>query len=272
MPSLTSSISGLSTIRVSEVTQGSGANFRFPAGLSFFGPYLQHWIREILEVEGEVHVSKTADDIVSGVFLYDKFEKTGTICTRSREVFDYFYELRPFNSLYAEINTELPKEIYDIYTIDLEHLDPVHTFNHQISIAEEQSSGELGEFMRLTHPGINGKWVDVALRNGDKCVMIRLGDEVAAVGWISLVNNVGRLYSIYVKPKFRRMGMGLDIVYARLLWLRSRRARTAFSEISPNNIPSSGISLRAGMKPTGQVYEYFKLDRTIGSTSLVARC
>jgi ribosomal protein S18 acetylase RimI-like enzyme len=225
---------------------------------------------ETLELGGEVHVSNTPEDIVSGVFLYDKSEKTGTICTRSREVFDYFYNLRPFNSVYSEIQTEHPKEIYDIYTMNLEHHDPVHTFNHEISIADEKISGELGEFMQLTHTGINPKWVDVALSHGDKCVVIRLGDEIAAVGWVSLVNSVGRLYSIYVKPKFRRMGMGLDIVYARLLWLKSKRARTAFSEISPSNIPSSQISMSAGMKPAGQVYEYFKLDQTMKRIDPVA--
>jgi ribosomal protein S18 acetylase RimI-like enzyme len=264
-------MSELSKILVSEVTQAALPEFHFKRELSFFEPYLQHWIREILQVGGEVHVSKTPEDVVSGVFLYDKFEKTGTICTRSRELFDYFYNLKPINSVYAEIQAEHPKETYDIYTIDLEHNDLAHAFNHEISIADEKISRELGEFMQLTNPGINPKWVDVALSNGDKCVMIRLGDEIAAVGWVSLVNNLGRLYSVYVKPKFRKMGMGLDIVYARLLWLKSKHTRTAFSEISPNNIPSSRISTKAGMKASGQVYEYFKLDRMMKRVDLAAQ-
>lgn len=255
-------MSELSQIKVSRITKRSDEDLSFAENLSFFRPYLHHWIRETLEVGGEVYVSKTSEDIVSGLFLYDNFEKTGTICTRSKEVFDYFYQLRPFNSLYAEISTDHPREVYDIYTLDLEQNEPAHTFNHEISV-EEQNSSELGEFMVLTHPGINRKWVDVALRNGDRCVTIRLGDEMAAIGWVSLVKSFGRLYSVYVKPRFRRMGMGLDLVYARLLWLNSRRARTAFSEISPSNVPSSRISMRAGMKPSRQVYEYFNPDRTI---------
>ena len=46
----------------------------------------------------------------------------GTIYTRSREVFDYFYDLKPFNYLFSEMKTEIENEIYDIYTIDLEKL------------------------------------------------------------------------------------------------------------------------------------------------------
>src|SRR5690348_9341548 len=106
-------MSGLNDIIVSEVTLATLTEFHFDRELSFFEPYIHHWIREILEVGGEVYVARTPEEILSGVFLYDKFEKTGTICTRSRDVFDYFYNLKPLNSVYAEIHAEHPKETYD---------------------------------------------------------------------------------------------------------------------------------------------------------------
>lgn len=238
----------------------SDVNFDASLGLSFFDPYLQYWIKEILEIGGEPYVSRTSEENISGIFLYDDYEKTGTICTRSREVFDYFYKLKPCNSVFAEIHSEHENETYDIYTMELGN-SIVHRFSHEISIAEKEQLNELERFMVSTHPGINRKWVDVAFRNGDKCFMIRLDREIAGVGWLSLVNGIGRLHSFYVKPRFRKMGVGTDILFARLFWLRSKHARMAFSEISHSNIPSSKISLRGGMRVSGQVFQYFKTQK-----------
>jgi GNAT superfamily N-acetyltransferase len=217
-----------------------------------------YFIKEILEVGGEAYVSRTSEGAVSGIFTYDNSEKVGTIYTRSREVFDHFYELKPFNFLFAEMKTEIESEIYDIYTIDLENLVIVHRFSHAISVAGEEDIDQIERFMALTHPRINRRWVSVALKNGDRCLMVRLGNEIAGLGWLSLVNDIGRLHSLYVKPQFRRLGMGEDIVSGRLLWLKSKHASSAFSEISRHNLSCSRIAIKGQMKASGQVFEYFK--------------
>jgi len=247
-------------IKASQVRKASDVHFVFPDGFSFFQPYLEYWIKETLEIGGEAYVSETTTGDCSGLLLYDDYERAGSIFTRSREVFDYFYELKPFKSIYAELQTEHPKEIYDIYTVDLENNSLDRTFSHAISVAEREQIEEIRQFMLSTHPGTNPRWIDVALRNGDKCVTVRLGDEIAGVGWLSLVNGIGRLHSLFVKPRFRKIGVGLDILFARLLWLKSKHARMAFSEISVNNLQSSGISTRGGMKVSGQVYQYFRTE------------
>ncbi len=203
-------------------------------------------------------MSESATGNGSGLFLYDDYEKAGSIFTLSREVFDYFYRLKPFKSIYAELHTEHPKEIYDIHTTDLENNSLDHKFSHAVSVADREQIEEIRQFMLSTHPGTNPRWIDVALRNGDTCVIVRLGDEIAGVGWLSLVNGIGRLHSLFVKPRFRKMGIGLDILFARLLWLRSKQARMAFSEISVNSLQSSKTALKGGMRVSGQVYLYFK--------------
>jgi len=205
-------------------------------------------------------MSETRGGEGSGLFLYDDYEKAGSIFTRSREVFDYFYELKPFKSIYAELQTEHPKEVYDIHMIDLENNSLEHTFSHAVSVAGIEQIEEIQRFMLSTHPGTNPRWIDVALRNGDKCVAVQLGDEIAGVGWLSLVNGIGRLHSLFVRPRFRKIGMGLDVLFARLLWLKSKHARVALSEISVTNLESSRISTRGGMRVSGQVYQYFKTE------------
>ncbi len=250
------SVSG--EMKVSEILNATEIDFVFPNGFSFFEPYLQYFIKEVLEIGGEAYVSRTSDGAVSGVFTYDDSEKVGTVYTRSREVFDYFYESKPFNFLFAEIGTELESETYDIYTVYLENLAVVHSFSHEISVAEEEHIDEIERFMVLTHPGINRRWVKVALKNGDRCLLVRLGNDIAGLGWLSLVNGIGRLHSLYVKPQFRNIGIGEDILFARLFWLKSKRARSAFSEISRYNFPCSTIATKGQMSVSGQVYQYFK--------------
>jgi ribosomal protein S18 acetylase RimI-like enzyme len=247
-------------MKVSEIWNTTDIDSVFPRGLSFFEPYLQYFIKEILEIGGEAYVSRTSDGAVSGIFIYDNWEKVGTIYTRSREVFDHFYGLKPFNFLFAEMRTEVESEIFDIYTVDLENLAIVHRFSHEISIADQGHIGEIEQFMVLTHPGINRKWVNVALKNGDRCFVVRLSNEIAGLGWLSIVNGIGRLHSLYVKPQFRRIGIGEDILFARLLWLKSKHARSAFSEISRYNFSSSRIAMKGQMTVSGQVFQYSKKD------------
>jgi ribosomal protein S18 acetylase RimI-like enzyme len=245
-------------MEVSKLSSAFEIDLVFPDGLSFFEPYLRYFITEVLEIGGEAYVSRTSEGNASGIFIYDDFEKGGTVFTRSREVFDYFSGLKPFNFLFAELRTELESEVYDIYTIDLENHDVIHRFSNEISMADEGQIGEIERFMVLAYPGMNRRWVRVALKNGDKCFTVRLGSEIAGLGWVSFVKKIGRIHSLFVKPQFRRLGIGEDILYARLLWLKSKHARSAFSEISSCNSPSVRIELKAQMEVCGQVFQYFK--------------
>jgi GNAT superfamily N-acetyltransferase len=247
---------------VSKLSSPFDVDLVFPEGFSFFEPYLQYFTREVLEIGGEAYVSRASDGSISGLFIYDDFEKSGTICTRSREVFDNFCGLKPFNFLFAELKTEVESEVYDIYSIDLENHDIVHRFSHEISMADDGQIGEIERFMVLANPGMNRRWIRVALKNGDKCLTVRLDSEIAGLGWVSFVRGIGRIHSLFVKPQFRKLGIGEDILYARLLWLKSNNARSAFSEISRYNSPSSRIASKAQMRVCGQMFQYFRKNLT----------
>ena len=245
-------------MKISQILDPSQVDFTFPHSISFFEPYLYFFTREILEIGGEAYLSKNDDDAVSGLFIYDDAEKAGSIYTTSQEVFDYFYRLKPFNYLFSEFKTDLENEVYNIYVINLDGFTFDHIFSHEISVADNGDADEIEKFMCLTHPRINRRWAKVALKNGDRCFTVRLGDKIAGLGWCSLVNGVGRLHSLFVKQQFRRLGMGDDILAARLLWLKSRRARWVFSEISQYNFSCSRIAIKERMKVSGQIYQYFK--------------
>ena len=249
-------------MEVSKLSTAFDTDLVFPEGFSFFEPYLQHFIREVLEIGGEAYVSRTSDGNISGLFTYDDFEKSGTVYTRSREVFEYFCGLKPLNFLFAELRTEVESEVYNIYNIDLESQDISHRFSHEISIADGGEIGEIERFMALAHPGMNKRWTRVALKNGDKCFTVRLDSEIAGLGWVSLVRGIGRIHSLFVKPQFRKLGIGEDILHARLMWLKLEHARSAFSEISRDNSPSSRIATKAQMRVCGQLFQYFRRNPT----------
>src|SRR6266478_5731675 len=62
----------------------------------------------------------------------------------------------------------------DQFSHDQEKYSLDHTFNHPVSVAGIEQIGEIQQFMLSTHPGTNPRWIDVALRNGDRCVTVQL--------------------------------------------------------------------------------------------------
>lgn len=245
-------------VEILRITDPSSADYGYPTGLSFFDPYLRYYVEEILRVDGEAFVAREPQGTISGIFIYDTAERIGSIFATSREVFDEFYHLGSFESVFAELKTEHDCEIYDIYNVELRNLGVDHRFRYEISIAEKEQLQEIEHFMISANPRMNKKWIQLALDAGEKCFFVRLGTEIAGLGWLSIVNKIGRLHSLYVRPEFRRMGIGQDILFARFLWLKSKQAQSAFSEISRYNSPSWKIALKGQMSVAGQVFQYFK--------------
>jgi GNAT superfamily N-acetyltransferase len=240
-------------MRVEKITDASETP-AFPRDTSFFEPYFQHQAKECLAIGGEVLVSLSSEGAPSGLFMYDNVEKGGTIYTRSREVFDYFCKFKPFNFLFSEmLVAEQRHQVYGIYSTDFVGL-PNHRFSYQVS--EGHQVDEITDFMRKDYPKINRQWISVALQNGEKCFIVQLHDGIAGLGWVSLVNGIGRIHSVYVSPQYRRMGISSDIVYAQILWLKLQRAKSAFSEVASTSRVSGRFSLRRYGTLCGQVFMY----------------
>jgi ribosomal protein S18 acetylase RimI-like enzyme len=224
----------------------------FPSGLSFFDPYLEHYTKEVLGVGGKIQIATSSERIL-GLFLYDEYEKTGSIYTRSKKIFDHFRKLESSSFLFAEIDTsQIVREVFDIYMLNLEGVLS-HSFKYVVSTPKLD---EIERFMRFTHPSVNPLWSCVAISNGDKCFIVKLDGRCVGCAWVSLVNGIGRLHTLYVDPQYRRIGIGEDLLYARLLWLKFKGARLAFSEISENNIASAIVARKANMFSCGRVYMY----------------
>lgn len=151
-----------------------------PKGLSFFDPILGHEVKEALEAGGEVFISQNSKGDKNGLFIYDNYEATGTIFTRSKEAFDQFYTLKPSSYIFSELEVaEHPKETWNIWQLDVEKAALDHRFKHHVSI--DSDAREIESFMASTQPETNRRWVRVALKNGDKCFVVRIANRIVGI-------------------------------------------------------------------------------------------
>src|SRR3989442_5960295 len=85
-------------LQVSEVKSIDERLGDLPKGLSFFDPILHHEAKEAIEAGGEVYVYRSTEGHKSGFFIYDGYETTGTIFSKSSEGFDHVYSLKTSRS------------------------------------------------------------------------------------------------------------------------------------------------------------------------------
>jgi len=254
--------------QVSEVRSADEELRDLPKGLSFFDPIIRHEAKEALEAGGEVYVSQNSDGHKSGLFIYDGYEATGTIFTRSREVFDHFYLLKPSSYIFSEYEVaEHPKEVWNIWQLDVDKVPLDHKFKHHVNM--EYDVGEIEGFMASSQPETNRQWIKVALRNGDKCFVVRIANRIVSMAWMTIVGGVARSHGLYVEPQFRKMGIMRDNLQARLIYLKSRHVHTLINEISESNIASSSHAARAGEKIVGKIFLYTSPDSNVLSSSFI---
>ncbi len=129
-----------------------------------------------------------------------------------------------------------------------------YRFKHLVSL--DQDVKEIEEFMMLTQPETNKKWVSVALNNGDKCFVVKMANRIVGIAWMSIVDGIARSHSVYVEPQFRRRGIMSDILQARLLYLKSRHVRTLINEVAESNTASTSHVAKAGEKIVGKLFLY----------------
>lgn len=249
-----SSDGGAEAVRSAKVETPNSLG-ELPKGLSLFDPLIRHEVKETIECGGEVYVARDASGEVSGVFIYDEYEATGTIFTRSREVFDHFLEMKPSSYIFSEFEaTELARQAWDVWELDVEKARAEHRFKYRVEIETDVDAIE--RFMALAEPETNPKWIRVALRNGEKCFTVKVAGRIVGIAWMTIVGDVARSHGLFVAPWFRRKGMSLDNYYARLLYLKTRNVKRLINEIAEDNTASAGLAAREGEKVIGKIFLY----------------
>jgi len=251
-------------VRVSKVMTIDEELGDLPKALSFFDPFLRHEVKEALESGGEVFVSRDPEGNTNGLFIYDNYEATGTIFAKSRDVFDCFYKLKPSSYIFSELEVaEYPREVWNIWQLDVDRATLDHKFKHHVSM--DNDAAELERFMATAQPETNRRWVGVALRNGDKCFVVKVANRIVGIAWMTVVGGMARSHGLYVEPQFRRMGIMKDNLQARLIYLRSRHVHTLVNEIAEDNVASASHAAKAGENIVGKIFLYVSPDSTSAS-------
>ena len=245
-------MSGTQISRVTSVDE----NLRdLPKGLSFFDPILRHEAKKELEAGGEAYVSESPEESINGLFIYDTWEATGTIFTKSREAFDRFFALKPSSYIFSELDVpEQPKEVWNIWQLDVNKAPSNHRFRHHVSV--DTDTKEIERFVAASQPETNPRWISVALKHGDKCFVTKIDNRIVGIAWMTIVGSIARSYGLYVEPQFRRIGIMKDNLQARIIYLKARRVHTLINEIAESNIASSRHVELAGEKIVGKLYLY----------------
>jgi L-amino acid N-acyltransferase YncA len=242
------------SVRVSKISAAEHVS-GLPNGLSFFDPLLHHEVKEALEAGGEVYISQNPEGERNGLFIYDNYEETGTIFTKSKEAFEHFFKLKPSSYIFSELEVaEHPKEDWKIWQLDVDKAPLDHRFKYHVSM--DNNVAELERFMATTQPETNKDWVGVALKNGDKCFVVKIADRIVGIAWMEIVDGFARSHGLYVEPQFRKMGIMRDNLQARLIYLKSRHVHTLINEIAESNIASSEHAAKAGERVVGKIFLY----------------
>ena len=110
--------------------------------------------------------------------------------------------------------------------------------------------------MREVYGVVNERWFDGPPNPSEAGFLAEVDGRLAGIGWVSKVHGHARIHSLTVRAPYRRVGIGTDLLFARLLWAHRTGASEVLSEISALNLGSQTIAARGGMRRVGQIYYY----------------
>lgn len=223
----------------------------------FFNPFLIHFVEEAFGGGGEVWVTQV-DSTVDGLLIYNRVERLGSIFTRDRRVAEVLFGLKEHLALFSEFPLGTKTEVYHIYRTVGAGTSDTHRFRHRIRMARASDHEAIIRMMREMYGRIDTSWLHAAPRGPEKCLVVDVGDEIAGAGWVSVVNGHGRLHSLSVRPRFRRLGIGTDLWHARMRWAHRAGALEVISEISEYNLASQAIATAGGMERVGRIFLSFR--------------
>jgi RimJ/RimL family protein N-acetyltransferase len=220
-----------------------------------FNPFLTHFMRETLRSGGEVQLAHEGDMPVA-LLLTEPSERVASVFSRSVLVTEELLKGRSEPAFYAEVDLPRRRETYHVYCVSFGPTFPSHRFRYRVRIASSSDLAPVRDLARELWGQFNDRWFSGFARAPETCFLVEIDGVLAGMAWATGLGTHGRLHSLAVRPGYRRMGVGTDLLFARLLWLERTGAREAISEIAEQNLPSRAVAERAGMRPVGRIFLY----------------
>jgi RimJ/RimL family protein N-acetyltransferase len=221
----------------------------------WFNPFLLRFAAEARRCGGEARIVRDGGSI-TGLMVSDPVERVATIFTRSRSVAESFVRGRGSSGMYSDFPFEPPGEPFDILFLSLTGDPPSHRFRHPLRPFSREDLPAALELMREVYGVVNDRWFQGLPTASEAGFVAQVEGRLAGVAWVSLVQRHARLHSLTVRAPYRRLGIGTDLVFGRLLWAHQNGASDAVSEISVRNLASRAAAAQAGMQPVGRICYY----------------
>jgi GNAT superfamily N-acetyltransferase len=220
-----------------------------------FGPFVAHFALEASRGGGAALGVREGAAWV-GLLLTDPVERVASILTRSRPLAEAVVRRRRDWAVYSEFVFSAPRETYDVFAGAVPSPGAIPPFRHAVRRATERDFPAIFELTREVYGLANERWFHGLENVREAGFLVEVDGRTAGAGWLSWVPGHARLHSLAVRPPYRHIGIGTDLVFARLMWAGDVGARRVISEISERNETSRALASRAGMAPAGAVHLY----------------
>jgi GNAT superfamily N-acetyltransferase len=222
-----------------------------------FDGLLPLFAREVRDAGGEV-LAGGPNGRIDAVLLYDGPAHLGSIFGTGPDPVEELARARAPAEYFTEYPIGIVRDTLDVLRVDLEGWSPPGTIRHAIRIAGPDDLAELARVSRSLSGPHEERWARALWDNGETCFVAEVDGRIAGVCWAARAGRLGRVHSLVVHPRYRRIGIGSDLLVARLLWLRACGARRVLSEVARRNTSSRRIAERAGMRRAGQMFLVYR--------------
>lgn len=220
----------------------------------WFNPFLVRFARETLGSGGRAIVAQEGG-AAAGLLLVDPQERTASVFARRTEVARELADRSESPAFYAEVDLDGPREPFRIYVRALE-VEPPHRFRSAVRLLTPTVDPRVPELLREVYGDPAERWIPVAQTEGERALGAEVDGRLVGLAWVLVAGPVARLHGLTVRAEYRRLGIGTDLVLARLVYARRLGARHALSEIADRNLASRATAERAGLRPAGRLYLY----------------
>ncbi len=221
-----------------------------------FGAFLPALAREAVRSGGDALVLRDAGRPVA-IYLVDAVEGTASLFTRSTEIADRVVRGSAAPGVYAEVDLDLPRAVFDILARPLPAAE-LPPLVHPVRLLGGSAEPQVAGLLREVYGRSPDRWLRVAAEEGERAFGLERDGRLVGVAWVQLVAGEARLHSLTVRPEARRSGVGRDLLLARLRWAERSGATGAFSEVARTNAASQALSAAAGLRRSGVVYLYLR--------------
>jgi sarcosine oxidase, subunit beta len=221
----------------------------------WFDPFLPQFARDSLRAGGRVEVAEE-EGLVRGLRLAGPSEEVASAFTRQRRLAEHYLAGADETGVYLEQPWQPGGEPVEIFAADARDWVPGAPLRNRVRIAQPEDLPAVKELMRAELGAGVERWFATLPRPEETAFIGETAGRMVGVSWLTRVGSYARGHSFVVHPRFRGLGVGTDLLTARMLWLQRTGGRLVVSEIYDGNLASRAATERAGMAPVGRMYHF----------------